>query len=167
MTDQGKSDAGEIRVSAAEITPVVAAIFRAAGLPEADADLVADSLVEADLRGVHSHGLILVPYYVQRLREGGTNATPDVRDGARGTGLRGGRWRQRDGSGRLRPRDAHRDRQSTCCRRRLGRVPPVESLWNGRLLGDAGAAGAHDRLCGDQRSALVVRLGRDARHCGQ
>ncbi len=48
------------------------------GVPEEDARLVANNLVEADLRGVASHGVVRFPIYVRRIIEGGTNAKPSV-----------------------------------------------------------------------------------------
>ena len=48
----------------------VAAMFERLGLPPASARLVAESLVEADLEGVASHGVALVPLYVERLQAG-------------------------------------------------------------------------------------------------
>lgn len=53
-------------------------IFARLGLPEADADLLADSLVEADLRGVHSHGILMVPGYVKQIRTGRINLRPQI-----------------------------------------------------------------------------------------
>jgi LDH2 family malate/lactate/ureidoglycolate dehydrogenase len=38
-----------------------------------DAALLADSLVAADLRGIHSHGLLRVPEYVEKLLRGGVD----------------------------------------------------------------------------------------------
>jgi LDH2 family malate/lactate/ureidoglycolate dehydrogenase len=54
-------------------------IFERIGLPEADALVVADHLVEADLRGHPSHGVIRVPTYVRAWREGRINPRPDIR----------------------------------------------------------------------------------------
>jgi LDH2 family malate/lactate/ureidoglycolate dehydrogenase len=48
----------------------VAHVFVGAGLSQADADTVAIGLVEADLRGIPSHGVMLVPMYVDRLAAG-------------------------------------------------------------------------------------------------
>lgn len=48
----------------------VQAIFEAAGLHNDAAGRVADSLIAADLRGVTSHGTMLVPMYVERLQKG-------------------------------------------------------------------------------------------------
>src|SRR5512140_1073815 len=48
-------------------------ILEAAGVPPPNARLVAESLVAASLRGVDSHGVQLVPYYVAQLRAGNLN----------------------------------------------------------------------------------------------
>ena len=42
-------------------------------MSESNADMVADNLVEADLRGVNTHGLIRLPEYVKRLEQGGVD----------------------------------------------------------------------------------------------
>lgn len=47
-----------------------------AGLNEAHADGVADVLVHADARGVHSHGAMRVEYYAERIAKGGINVNP-------------------------------------------------------------------------------------------
>ncbi len=65
--------AGETRVEAGALTTLVAAIFGRAGMDEGDATLLAGSLVEADLGGVHSHGVLRVPEYVGKLTHGGVN----------------------------------------------------------------------------------------------
>jgi LDH2 family malate/lactate/ureidoglycolate dehydrogenase len=46
-------------------------------LPE-PADAIAGNLIEADLQGVTSHGIVRLPIYVQRLRAGVVNARPEV-----------------------------------------------------------------------------------------
>jgi LDH2 family malate/lactate/ureidoglycolate dehydrogenase len=48
----------------------VARIFVAAGLPEADAQLVAHSLVTSEVWGHPSHGLLRVPWYLARIDAG-------------------------------------------------------------------------------------------------
>jgi LDH2 family malate/lactate/ureidoglycolate dehydrogenase len=45
-------------------------IFAAAGIEAGAARQVADALVEADARGISSHGLMLVPMYVDRIEAG-------------------------------------------------------------------------------------------------
>lgn len=47
-----------------------AALFAACGLPQDAAETVAAALVDADLRGIPSHGTLLAPMYAERLRRG-------------------------------------------------------------------------------------------------
>lgn len=54
-------------------------IFMAKGLNAADARVVADSLVDADLRNVISHGVVRVGNYVDRLNHGGALAKPEIK----------------------------------------------------------------------------------------
>ena len=56
------------RYGAEDLNALTAAIFRAEGLPPADAMVVAESLVSANLRGVDTHGVARVPAYVERFR---------------------------------------------------------------------------------------------------
>jgi LDH2 family malate/lactate/ureidoglycolate dehydrogenase len=63
----------ERRVPAADLADGVARIFEAAGMGPADAALLADSLVHADLRGIHSHGTLRVPDYVKKLTTDGVD----------------------------------------------------------------------------------------------
>ncbi len=51
-------------------------VLRKVGVPEDDARLSIDVLVEADLRGVYSHGVVRLPIYAERLRAGVMNAVP-------------------------------------------------------------------------------------------
>ena len=60
----------ERRIDPAVLTTVCRDIFAACGMDEADAATVAESLVVADLRGVHSHGVLRVGEYVEKLRGG-------------------------------------------------------------------------------------------------
>jgi ureidoglycolate dehydrogenase (NAD+) len=53
------------------LAALTSAILVSAGVPEGDARIVADSLVDADLRGIHSHGVSRLGIYVERLRMGG------------------------------------------------------------------------------------------------
>lgn len=62
------TDTGTTTLAASELADAGAAVLTAAGVPAAAARTVAESLVEADLRGVASHGLMLLPMYVDRLR---------------------------------------------------------------------------------------------------
>ena len=63
--------AGEaVAVDAQRLTSVVADIFTAVGIASADAQVVAADLVAADLEGIASHGVMLVPMYVDRINQG-------------------------------------------------------------------------------------------------
>jgi LDH2 family malate/lactate/ureidoglycolate dehydrogenase len=66
-------------IAADELRARVARVFTKLELSQDDAEVVADHLVEADLRGVHSHGVIRVPTYVQQLRDRKLNPRPNVR----------------------------------------------------------------------------------------
>jgi LDH2 family malate/lactate/ureidoglycolate dehydrogenase len=57
-------------IAADTLRTYVAGIFAGRGVPEADAAVIADNLVEADLRGVESHGVNLVSLYCKRLEDG-------------------------------------------------------------------------------------------------
>lgn len=48
------------------------------GLASADARLVAETLVAANLRGVDSHGVVRLPHYATRLRNGTVKARPQI-----------------------------------------------------------------------------------------
>jgi LDH2 family malate/lactate/ureidoglycolate dehydrogenase len=61
------------RLAAADLQRVVEEIFAACGMGEEDANLLAATLVHADLRGVHSHGTLRVPDYVRKLTVDGVN----------------------------------------------------------------------------------------------
>jgi LDH2 family malate/lactate/ureidoglycolate dehydrogenase len=55
------------RVDADELLALVSTIFQRCGMSNDDAHLLADSLVCADLGGIHSHGVLRVPDYVKKL----------------------------------------------------------------------------------------------------
>jgi LDH2 family malate/lactate/ureidoglycolate dehydrogenase len=65
--------ATETRVMPDELRSLVGAIFRACKMDEADAALLAGALVAADQRGIHSHGTLRVPDYVDKLTKGGVD----------------------------------------------------------------------------------------------
>ncbi len=49
------------------------------GVPAGDAGMVADSLLRADLRGIHTHGVVRLPSYVDRLQAGLVVPRPELR----------------------------------------------------------------------------------------
>ncbi len=56
------------RVDADRLIDFAAAVYSSAGMPEADARLVADTLVQADLWGHQSHGVLRLGWYLDRIR---------------------------------------------------------------------------------------------------
>jgi LDH2 family malate/lactate/ureidoglycolate dehydrogenase len=59
-----------LTVQAEELTRFCTATLTYFGVPENDAALLADSLVTAELWGHSSHGMLRLPWYVDRLRSG-------------------------------------------------------------------------------------------------
>ena len=47
--------------------------FKAAGVSNEQASIVTDLLIYADLRGIHSHGVLRVEHYIERIKAGGIN----------------------------------------------------------------------------------------------
>lgn len=68
-----------LRYHAIELHAFCLEALRRAGLGHDDAAVVAQSLSEADLRGVHSHGVLRVGVYVDRLRAGSINPRAELR----------------------------------------------------------------------------------------
>lgn len=70
----------ETRVDAEELLELVTAVFKRCGMSQSDAALLANSLVDADLGGTHSHGVLRIPEYVEKLTTQGVNPTakPEV-----------------------------------------------------------------------------------------
>jgi LDH2 family malate/lactate/ureidoglycolate dehydrogenase len=65
-----KMDDPTVVVDPARLEAGVAQIFQKHGVPEPDTRLVANSLVQADLWGHQSHGVLRTSWYVERLRRG-------------------------------------------------------------------------------------------------
>jgi ureidoglycolate dehydrogenase (NAD+) len=68
----------ETQIPAARLTEFTSACLERLGLAPADARFVADTLVAANLRGVDSHGVVRLPHYATRLRNGSVKARPDI-----------------------------------------------------------------------------------------
>lgn len=70
------SDAAHM--SSEALTGFSAAVFAGAGLRAADAGVIAEDLVAANLRGIDSHGVSRIPMYLERLRRGVVKPQPDI-----------------------------------------------------------------------------------------
>ena len=69
----------ERRVPPERLQHFVAAVARAEGVPGDQAETFAARMVEADLRGMHGHGVVRLAPYVRRMREGGYTLRPKIR----------------------------------------------------------------------------------------
>jgi L-2-hydroxycarboxylate dehydrogenase (NAD+) len=77
---QAKAGAAEPpRVEGAAVAAFIKRAFEAAGVLPADAEILAGLMVEADLRGSDTHGVIRLPLYLRRLKAGGVNPRPNIR----------------------------------------------------------------------------------------
>ena len=61
-----------MKVSRETLHQLIANKLNKAGLTHNHADIIADVLVYADARGIHSHGAVRVEYYAERIAKGGT-----------------------------------------------------------------------------------------------
>ena len=134
-------------VQADRLTKIGAALLRAAGASQEEADAVAVGCVNANLAGHDSHGIIAVPTYIDRIKAGHIVPGRPVDDRAgiaghdrhrRPLGLRLPRQRQGDAADH---RQGEEDQ-----RRRLHGVPPEPCRPAGGLSAD-GDQGGHDRPC--------------------
>ncbi|MDW6024012.1 Ldh family oxidoreductase [Mesorhizobium sp. BAC0120] len=64
--------------SAADLSEYIAALLQAGGASSESAEAVARAVVDASSRGVDTHGVRLVPWYIQMLEGGRVNKTPNV-----------------------------------------------------------------------------------------
>jgi ureidoglycolate dehydrogenase (NAD+) len=67
-----------IHVESAELQNVCTRAFQCAGVRKRDANIAAASLVDANLCGIDSHGVIRLPRYVRGLRSGSINPRPNI-----------------------------------------------------------------------------------------
>lgn len=65
--------AGDRIVRADVLDEAVRRIFARLGMTQDDAALLSATLVQADLRGIHSHGVMRIPYYMKLMRENGVD----------------------------------------------------------------------------------------------
>ena len=68
-----------VTVTAEALKRFATDIFARAGLPQADAAVVAEVLVWANLRGVDTHGVMRIPRYIDLIESGEMNPRPAIR----------------------------------------------------------------------------------------
>ena len=71
------------QIEATQLRQLVASTFQAAGISQGESGLIAESLVDANLCGHESHGVVRVAEYLDLLQSGG------LRGGAREMARRG------------------------------------------------------------------------------
>ncbi|NHU48909.1 Ldh family oxidoreductase [Rhodococcus sp. A14] len=64
---------------ASELTSLAASALTTCGMSAAAADTIAEVLVTADMFGIHTHGVLRVPQYLDRANIGGINPHAEVR----------------------------------------------------------------------------------------
>ncbi len=79
MMEPDRHRCDEIRIDGGSLAAFVGAILRSVGIPAEDTKVVAAALVEADLRGVITHGSMLLPGYVRDIQSGSINVRPYIR----------------------------------------------------------------------------------------
>jgi LDH2 family malate/lactate/ureidoglycolate dehydrogenase len=72
-TDQGT------RVPAERLRSFIGRAFETAGVPKADAAILAELMTDADLNGSDGHGVFRLPQYIKRIKTGGTNKRPNIK----------------------------------------------------------------------------------------
>src|SRR6266508_5780162 len=75
---QSHADRAAPTASADALRRFATEIFARTGMPEADAAVVADVLVWANLRGVDTHGVARIPRYVDLIAAGDMNPRPAI-----------------------------------------------------------------------------------------
>src|SRR6266700_2077632 len=66
-------------VPVTDLTQFCEAILQGAGVPRRKAEIAAACLISANLRGVDSHGIQLLPFYIDQLLAGEMDAQTDGR----------------------------------------------------------------------------------------
>ncbi len=84
------------RVHHLRLTELCAQVLAHYRVPWEDAEFVAGTLVQSDLRGIHSHGSMRLGRYARELESGLTNPSPAIRTAAEGPA-----WARVDGDGAL------------------------------------------------------------------
>ena len=68
-----------ITVDPEKIKELVQIIFERSGLNPYEAEIVSDNLVQAELRGIRSHGLVQVKNYSKLIKEGNINSSAQIK----------------------------------------------------------------------------------------
>jgi LDH2 family malate/lactate/ureidoglycolate dehydrogenase len=78
MTSVDEAATAPSRLTARDLLEFVGAAARYGGVPTADIPLFANGLVDAELRGIESHGIARLPAYVRAFKRGIVNPRPTL-----------------------------------------------------------------------------------------
>lgn len=78
MVERSPLPEGSDYLDVADVRHFIEAAMQRVGLPFSDAATVADVLITADLRGIRSHGVARLPYFLSRLHNAELNPTPTM-----------------------------------------------------------------------------------------
>jgi LDH2 family malate/lactate/ureidoglycolate dehydrogenase len=130
-----------IRVDHETLEAFVSELFVRAGMVEEDAAFHGRALVQTNLWGIDSHGVLRVPVYIERLQSGAMNPRPDTRIVKQAGAL--AVMHGDDGPGFVVGRNAMRHAVELAAEHSLGAVGVIHS-------NHFGAAGIYARLATDQ-----------------
>jgi L-2-hydroxycarboxylate dehydrogenase (NAD+) len=71
--------AGGVRVTADRIRSFIRDALMEVGVPDQDAEVVADLMARADMIGSDAHGIFRLPHYVARIKGGALNLRPHIK----------------------------------------------------------------------------------------
>jgi len=134
-----------VRIDPDRLRAFASAVYRRAGLPEPDAELLADSLVQADLWGHPSHGVLRLDWYRKRILAGTLkpDARPELVTDAGAVAVLDGR----DGAGQVLAKRAMEEAIARARRHGVGVVAVRESnhfgtaMYFTRMAAAAGCVG--------------------------
>src|SRR5437868_5426269 len=66
------------RIAHKTLIEFIAAAYRAAGIPQADAAKAAELMAASDISGADGHGVFRLPQYIRRIKAGGLNTRPEI-----------------------------------------------------------------------------------------
>lgn len=74
----GKQQTDSVRVDAARLSEFTKQVLSSAELADDAAAIVAETLLDANLRGIDTHGVVRLAPYVERIEKGGLNPEPEI-----------------------------------------------------------------------------------------
>jgi LDH2 family malate/lactate/ureidoglycolate dehydrogenase len=67
-----------VMVSESRLREICETLLAKVGVLEGDKKIISDSIIEANLRGIDTHGIAILPTYLKRIEKGATNPVPHV-----------------------------------------------------------------------------------------